>query len=244
MFWFGCSDDDDCGSQTERRPSERDCVDCTTRVTQNRPASAAGTNWMDFFDVLDNAPDNECSNGVIRDGELQNMRASIDLDVLETRESSVPRSVTDESVDERCSSPSKSLTCESDAEWYASDADADVVELDVRCRSSSSASSTPVDADDESDGPPALFGAAARSRAAMGDDGRIQPVEPAVDKAPRRLHPSFEELRAEKLDDASLKEAFFGAGHKCTNLWNGKGCHVNLWGDAETGLQALKAQRA
>lgn len=60
----------------------------------------------------------------------------------------------------------------------------------------------------------------------------------------KRRHPSFEELRAEKLSDEDLHATFFGRNHVCSNKVDGKPCHVGLWGDAHTGLQALRHQRA
>lgn len=59
----------------------------------------------------------------------------------------------------------------------------------------------------------------------------------------RKLHPSFAEWRAEKLSKESLQEAFFGGGHKCKRLHNGRPCHVDLWGDSHTGIEALRHQR-
>lgn len=59
----------------------------------------------------------------------------------------------------------------------------------------------------------------------------------------RSRHPSFEEMRKEKLSEESLQHAFFGSKHNCVNLFKGKPCHVNLWGDAQTGIEALRHQR-
>lgn len=65
-----------------------------------------------------------------------------------------------------------------------------------------------------------------------------------------KSHPSRDEWRAEKLSEESLRDAFFGLSHKCTNKWVGGAhsrpvaCHVGLWGDAQDGLEALRLQRA
>lgn len=60
----------------------------------------------------------------------------------------------------------------------------------------------------------------------------------------RAQHPSFLEWRSEYLSNESLRRAFFGCGHKCTNLQSdGKQCHVNLWGDAQSGLDELRSHR-
>lgn len=90
---------------------------------------------------------------------------------------------------------------------------------------------------------PRLYGAATRalrpSNATTADDN-----ERAHAREPRKAHPSLEEWRAEKLSEASLREAFFGVGHKCTHVVDGKACHVNLWGDADAGINNLRIQRA
>lgn len=59
----------------------------------------------------------------------------------------------------------------------------------------------------------------------------------------RKAHPTFEEWRAEKLSDGSLKDAIFGGEHKCRNVKDGQPCHVNLWGDVHTALSVLRKQR-
>jgi len=69
------------------------------------------------------------------------------------------------------------------------------------------------------------------------------PAVRAKEVKERKLHPSFAEWKAEKLSKESLQEAFFGGGHKCKRLYNGKPCHVDLWGDSHTGIEALRHQR-
>lgn len=71
-----------------------------------------------------------------------------------------------------------------------------------------------------------------------------QQIEDEQNMTTRRAHPTFYEWRCEKLTSESLQQAFFGGGHKCVNLHNGKPCHADLWGDAHTGLEALRSQRA
>lgn len=69
--------------------------------------------------------------------------------------------------------------------------------------------------------------------------------EPARATAqPRRDHPTFEDWRSEKLSTESLHAAIMGGGHKCRNVKDGKPCHVGLWGDVHTSIQALRRQRA
>lgn len=60
----------------------------------------------------------------------------------------------------------------------------------------------------------------------------------------RKSHPTFDEWRAEKLSVDSLRQTFFGLDHSCTNLVNGRPCHVNLWGDVDSGIKAMRQQRA
>jgi len=60
---------------------------------------------------------------------------------------------------------------------------------------------------------------------------------------PRRDHPTFEDWRSEKLSIESLHTAIMGGGHKCRNVKDGKPCHVGLWGDVHTSIQALRHQR-
>lgn len=60
----------------------------------------------------------------------------------------------------------------------------------------------------------------------------------------RRPRSSFKEWVREKLSEESLRQAFFGGGHKCNNLHAGKPCHVNLWGDVHDGIAQLKHHRA
>lgn len=237
MFWFGCSDDEDCDAQIDRRPSERERTKHSTPVSAKR--GVATSKWTELFDVLDNSPPvHESLNAVVHHGELGSAHSPIDVDVLESSASSIISEYPVDSADERWSSPTSSTSASgSDDEWRAG---ADMVQLHQRSPLSSSTSSSSIEDVEAKDGTPLFFGAAAR----VCGGGNEQRVRTANAAPPRRSHPSFEEWRAEKLDDCSLKEAFFGVGHKCMNLWNGKGCHVNLWGDAETGLQALKAQRA
>lgn len=237
MFWFGCSDDDDCGSDIERRLCERECCDVTTPVPANHgDRTAATSRWMEFFDVLDNSQTANESCIVLHHGKSGSAHSPIDVDVLESSASSVASECAFESAGEQCTSPTSTSSSGSDVEWQAGGADADMLHLPERSASSSSS----IDDADAKDRTPLFFGAAARFGAVSHKQRQAAPNA----APPRRSHPSFEEWRAEKLDESSLKEAFFGVGHKCINLWNGKGCHVNLWGDAETGLQALKAQRA
>lgn len=238
MFWFGCSDDEGCDAQIACRPCEGEHDDRSTHVSDKSGRRTGATTWMELFDVIDHSTSNVSCNAVLHHGgSRSSMHSPTHVDELESSASSVVSSCTIDSDDERCTSPTSSSTG-SDVEWQASGAQhAHRGHLLERSRSSSAASSSSVDVGNGD--PPLLYGAAAHSGALSHEQRQTSPhAAPA-----RRSHPSFEEWRAEKLDDASLKEAFFGVGHKCTNLWNGKGCHVNLWGDAHTGLQALKAQR-
>lgn len=81
---------------------------------------------------------------------------------------------------------------------------------------------------------PRLFGAS-RARSMARDE--------VAQQRERKSHPSFAEWRAWKLSEESLRDAFFGMQHTCTNQWEGKPCHVNLWGDVDNGLQTIKHHR-
>lgn len=102
----------------------------------------------------------------------------------------------------------------------------------------------PLDAElmeEPNDSPPRLF---RRSRQSVADRAQTgESVNEDTGEARQRSHPSLNDWWEEKLSDESLRTAFFGSGHKCSNLYGGKPCHANLWGDACTGLEALRSQR-
>lgn len=76
----------------------------------------------------------------------------------------------------------------------------------------------------------------------------VTPVEPVRSCArdARKVHPTSNEWRAEMLSEESLRDAFFGLSHKCSNLVTDASgrevqCHVGLWAMLRTGWKLCGA---
>lgn len=246
VLWFGC--DESC-----ELPSDASHFESSNAVASGmRHGEAETVDWVQCFDAfasfLGRAEQNTTS--VLGAGAMTPVRA-FDCEASDCYTS--PLVSGKRSSSECSSSPlSEEVSDEedgSDVEWHGSDTSMDDADADEMHQEGATSpvgilSEGSTVAPSTKGTPPRLYGAAARASQLEKQSGPAEQVMVNTnDIANRRSHPSFEEWRAEKLAECSLKEVFFGLGHSCTNLWNGKACHVNLWGDVETGLQALKSQR-